>query len=119
MKFRLAEFCAISALAGCAGMNTAMEYNTTVHHVQMADDNYRVFEHPKGDRIMVTPSTGATAKLAVSHQVLVPGPVLETPVDRMQAAARKYLDETNRANCQITNRKLVMEPQYEFYFTCG
>lgn len=117
MNLRLALTAGVALmLAGCS---TTSGYIGTVHPVQMTDDTYRVFEHKQGDRVMVTPSLGATAKLALSHQALAPGPALETPADRMETVARKYLDETGRSNCQITRRELVMQPQYAFYFSCS
>lgn len=116
---RVVALCAVSALAGCAGISAAHEYKLPARSVQMTDDTYSVYEHPKGDRIMVTPSLGTAAKLGLSRNPLVPGEALDIPYAGIEAAARKYLDDTGRTNCQITRRELVMEPQYAFFFTCS
>lgn len=106
------------AVAGCQAINTAMEYNPTVHRVQTEDDTYRVFEHPKGDRIMTTPSLTRTAAAGAvqgaSLQLLKTVPEQQ----KHEVAARKYLDSTGRSQCRIVGGRLIAEPQYEFFFQC-
>lgn len=99
-------------------MNTALKYDFETHYVSMPDDTYRVFEHPNRDRIMTTPSLGkATGQGFVKGATLGMADV-QTPEQLHEAAARKYLDETGRAECTITRGYLLMVPQYEFFFEC-
>ncbi|TCV71943.1 hypothetical protein EDE09_10513 [Neorhizobium sp. S3-V5DH] len=41
-----------------------------------------------------------------------------TPEQKLEAAARKHLDDTGRANCKITRGYLLHKPVYEFWFEC-
>lgn len=113
------------AVIGLAGLlllsacQTALEYEPKMHHVKMPDDTYIIYEHPKRDRLMTAPS------LARSFgEGFVGGATLgivrpTTPEQRHEAAARKYLDTTGRTNCRITRGYLLIDPQYEFFFTCS
>lgn len=109
---------AIAGLAGCQAVGTAMEYKATTHQVAMADDTYRVFEHPKGDRIMTTPSIRTISGQAAAKTATLGLARTLTPYENHKAAARRYLDQTGRAHCAILRGDLVMEPQYEFFFDC-
>lgn len=113
---RIGALCAASVLVGCTASNG---YKLPGNPVRMPEDTYSAYEHAAGDRIMVTPSLGAAAKMGLSRNPLVPGSEVAIPHEGIEAAARKYLDETGRSHCQITRRELVMEPQYAFYFTCN
>nr|WP_321461407.1 hypothetical protein [uncultured Cohaesibacter sp.] len=108
----------ICALGGCTGMSRAMEYNQGLHHVRVGNEAYRVFEHPKENMLMTTPSVaGSFASGAM--QGLTLGLVDATPPEKLhEQAARSYLDETDRANCKITRGYLLVKPQYEFTFEC-
>lgn len=117
MKLRLL-ISGLVIMTGCTAVKDAMKYDQTVHRVQMADGNYRVFEHPDGTKLMVTPSVAASiGKGLVKGATLgVAGSV--TPLQHMESVARKHLDETGRANCQIASGRLMADPQYEFVFQC-
>lgn len=115
---RTAIILPLLAIAGCAGVSTAMQYDQTVHLFVMPDDTYRIFEHPKGDRIMTTPSMGKAIGQGLAQGATLGIVKMGTPEERQEAAARKYLDETGRAHCVITRGLLVLEPQYEFFFEC-
>jgi hypothetical protein len=97
------------ALTACQTLG----YETTAHHVAMPDDVYRVFEHPKKDRIMTAPSLGAIVAIN-------PGSINSARNDLQdhRAAARKYLDETGRAKCPIISGREVAGPQFQFLFNC-
>lgn len=105
----------IFALVACQAV---MEYETTTHTIKMSDDTYRVFEHPKRDRIMTTPSVGKAVGQSIGEGLTMGVVKPRTPEQLHEAAARRYLDTTGRANCKITRGYLVIDPQYEFYFTC-
>lgn len=115
MKLRiLVGSVAVAAISvtGCAGVNDAMKYNPAVHRVQMADDSYRVFEHPDGNKLMVAPSAGASIKMGASFGMA------SLPKQAMEAAARKHLNGTARGHCPITSSRVILKPQYEFTFKC-
>lgn len=115
---RISIICLCFLLSGCTGVNTAMQYDYPIYKVKMPDDIYRIYEHPKRDRLMTTPSlnkafgqgfaTGATFGLAD----------VQTPEKLHEAAARKHLDNTGRSNCVIVRGYLLVRPQYEFFFEC-
>ncbi|MCF6112004.1 hypothetical protein [Mesorhizobium muleiense] len=106
------------ALAACVGVSTAMQYDQTVHRIAMPDDTYRVFEHPMRDRIMTTPSTGKVIGQGLAGGATFGLVETMTPEVLQRAAAKKYLDDTGRANCVITRSNLILKPQYEFFFEC-
>ncbi len=100
-------------------MSQALEYNQTTHYVQMPDDRYRVFEHPKGDRIMTTPSIGTGVAMGTVSGLSLGLANVDPPEQRHERAARQYLDETGRAHCAIVSGYLVIRGQYEFRFDCS
>ena len=106
------------ALAGCQTLNRIDSYAATVHQVEMPDDTYRIFEHPKEQALMTTSSHGKTFSAGwvrgATYGLVQPF----TPEQRHEAAARKFLDDTGRANCKITRGYLLMQPQYEFFYEC-
>jgi len=106
-------------IAGCGGVGQAMQYDSTVHYVQMPDDTYRVFEHPKHDRIMTTPSLNRIAGQGLQQGLTLGTTAPRTPEQLHEAAARKYLDDTGRSDCPITNSRVIVDPQYEFTFDCS
>lgn len=116
---KLFSLAAALALAGCAGVQAAMEYDQTVHRVQMPDDTYRVFEHPAGDRIMTTPSNSRTAASSVVRGATWGVVDTDTPEQLHEAAARKYLDDTGRSHCRIVSGYEILRPQYEFKIDCS
>ncbi len=106
------------ALSGCAGVGAAMKYEPKVHLVRMPDDTYRVFEHPDGNKIMTTPSLGKSAGAGAVQGITFGLADVQPPEQRHEAAARKYLDDTGRANCRIVSGYLLVKPQYEFTIDC-
>ncbi len=102
------------SLAGCAGLNEVMTYDAkSLTQVTLSDGTYRVFEHPSRDRLMVTPSVGAALGTGVTLGAAA------APSDRMTAAARQYLDNTQRSNCAISSTREIVKTQYEVKFTCA
>ena len=84
----------------------------------MPDDTYRVFEHPKEDVVMTTSSLGTAAGAGWVRGATLGLAQPYTPEQRHEAAARKFLDDTGRANCKITRGYLLAQPQYEFFYEC-
>jgi len=110
-------------LAGCGGrpggLKDAMAYDSkSLTHVQMKDDNYRIFEHPSGDRIMTTTSLGKAAGQGFVKGLTYGLADIQTPEQLHEAAARRYLDLTGRAACPIQSGYELVRTQYEFKFSC-
>lgn len=117
----VAAVAAAGTLAGCASPQTfarAMSYVQTVHRVEMPDDTYRVFDHPTENVVMTSPSIGRAmaAGAATGATLGLADPF--TPEQLHEAAARKHLDQTGRAHCEIVSGYLMAEPQYEFTYEC-
>lgn len=105
-------------VSGCGGrpggFSDALKYDAkSLTQVAMSDDTYRVFEHPSGDRLMVTSSIGRSARSGATFGAL---PV--SSLESHKAAARRHLDQTGRQACQIVSGEELVKPQYEFVFTC-
>jgi len=111
-------FLIAAALAGCAGVDKALEYERKVYVVSMPEGDYRIFEHPKRDRLMTTPSLDRVLGQSVLNSATLGMATNMNHEARQEAAARKYLDTTGRAHCTITRGYLLIEPQYEFLFEC-
>lgn len=118
---RTALLAASLVLSGCgAGMQQAFTYDiSSKTFVQMPDDRYRIFEHPGRDRIMTTPSLGTAFGQGAARGATLYTVDFNTPQDRHQAAARKHLDDTGRAHCQIISGEELVRTQYEFVFSCA
>lgn len=108
------------ALAGCAGMQHAMEHygGITPVEVAMADDTYRVFDKPSDNRVMVTSSIGAAANQGALKGLTLGIADTTPPIARFQAAAERYLRDRGRSSCRITSGVLLVQPQYEFRYSC-
>lgn len=107
-------------LAGCAGMQHAMEHYSgiTPVDVTMPDDTYRVFDKPSDHRIMVTSSLGAAAGQGVASGLTLGIADATPPILRFRKAAEQYLQMSNRKTCRITHGVLLVRPQYEFRYAC-
>jgi hypothetical protein len=119
MRGRWTGLALVVMLSGCAGLDKALEYETTTYYVQMPDDRYRIFEHPQRDRIMTTPSIGTAVAIGTASGLTLGMADIDPPELRHEKAARQYLDQTNRAHCRIVSGYLVVRPQYEFKFDCA
>lgn len=110
-------------IAGCGGrpggLSDAMSYDAkSLAHVKMDDDTYRIFEHPKGDRLMTTPSIGTAAGQGFVQGATFGLADIQTPEQRHEAAARRYLDITGRSGCSIVSGYELVRTQYEFTISC-
>lgn len=108
------------SLAGCAGMNYAMEnYNgVKVEDVGMPDDTYRVFDKPTENRMMITPSVAAAAGIGFAGGASFGAVDGVAPRPRFEAAALQYLREVGRGECQVREFYLIVKPQYEIKYDC-
>lgn len=114
---RLAVLLAVGCfLAGCQTMNDQFQYIDKVYDQPMPEGSYRIREHPKGDRLMVTPNW---SKIVESGLVAGVGiDTLPSPA-QYQAAGRAYMDAHGRANCVYQSSRPLMKPHMEVVFTCS
>jgi hypothetical protein len=104
-----------AALSGCSQtLGTQMEYINKVHIVNMPDGDYRIYDHPKGDRLMVAPSLG---RIAVQGATL--GIAGQTPEQARNAAASQYMAQTGRSHCRVISSRELMKPNVEVVFDCS
>jgi hypothetical protein len=117
--FCIAALCA--ALGGCAGVSYAIdEYSgVEVKNIQMPDDNYRVFDKPAQNKMMVTPSLGAAFAQGAGQGLLLNAVDNTTPKPRFDAAALQYLENTGRQGCRIVDSYVVVKPQFEIKYDCA
>lgn len=110
----------LALLAGCAGMQHAMEHYTGITPVEvvMPDDIYRVFDKPADTRIMVTSSLGSAAGQGALKGLMFGVVDTTPPLRRFQAAAERYLKDRGRGGCAITQGYLLVQPQFEFRYRC-
>ncbi|WP_319569312.1 hypothetical protein [Cohaesibacter marisflavi] len=91
---------------------------TDVRHVELDGQAYRIMENSEKHTITTTPPLGTAFKgglingLALGMANVLPGKA------QHYKAARKYLDETDRAECSIKSGFLVVEPRYRFLYVC-
>lgn len=107
-------------LAACSQtMGTQLEYINKVHHVQMPDDTYRIYDHPKGDRLMVSPSMGKIASAATVTSWTF-GTVDALPATQAYInAAQQRMNQTGRSHCKPVSARPLMKPNVEVVFNCG
>ncbi|MFI0848925.1 hypothetical protein [Mesorhizobium sp. IMUNJ 23232] len=98
------------ALTAC---QSVLGFDTTSHEVMASSGLYRVFEHPKGDRIMTKPSPAGIVTAMPGYSSYT----YQAASDQAEAA-RRYLDETGRSNCPIVFVREIAGPQFEYRFNC-
>lgn len=118
----IGSFCAVAALSGCASTGTMSRMNSysfPVHHVKMAEDTYRVYDHKTDKSLMVAPSLGKIVSVGVAQGATLGLADTMTPEQKLEAAGQKHLNDTGRANCKITKGYLLQKPLYEFWYECS
>ncbi|PDT79952.1 hypothetical protein [Sinorhizobium sp. BJ1] len=95
-----------------------LTYKFPVHHVRMADDTYRVYDHKTENSLMVAPSLGKTMTVGMVQGATLGLANSMTPEARMKAAAQQHLANTGRSGCRIASGQLLSKPLYEFRFKC-
>lgn len=119
MKRILAAVLLAIPIAGCSQtMQTQFAYIDRVIKVEMPDDTYRIREHPRGDRLMVTPSWGTIVRVGTQRGWTL-GMVGRLPsAEASEAAARRHMDMTGRTHCVVLSSGPLMDPHYEVIFDC-
>jgi len=120
-KLTAATLAATVLLTSCATTESTsrmLSYKFPVHHVKMADDTYRVYDHKTDNTLMVAPSLGTTMAIGAAQGATLGLADTMTPEKRLEAAAQQHLENTGRAGCKIKNGYLLHKPLYEFVFEC-
>ncbi|NOD94318.1 hypothetical protein GS636_16125 [Ruegeria sp. HKCCD4884] len=106
--------------ASCSGMSYAMKTYGDVDPINFEayGRTWRVFDKPESGLIMLTPSLGdaALAGAAEGATFGLAGSMDPTQLV-FQSAAAEYLKSTGRT-CDIRSARLVIDPQWEFTYTC-
>lgn len=113
VKFILGAM-ALSTMAGCSGVSYVMENyqgEMPVKFVDKAGQKFRIFDKPAQQRLMITPSLGASFAQGATLGSTA------TPEVKYQAAAAAYVKSTGR-NCKMGDMRLIIEPQWETFYTC-
>jgi len=122
MKSKILAAAAIAAtVSSCATTESFSRMNTytfPVHHVKMADDTYRVYDHKTDNALMVAPSLGTTMAIGAAQGATLGLADTMTPEQRLEEAAQQHLVNTGRGACKITKGYLLHKPLYEFVFEC-
>ena len=101
-------------LAGCSGMGYAIENYSGTKPVQFveAGKTFRIFDKPAAGRLMITPSLGAAFAQGATFGAASSAEMT------YQIASQAYLDSTGR-KCEVGDMKLVVQPQWETFYTCS
>jgi hypothetical protein len=105
---------ALGLLAGCGGgLSYALDNYKGTKPVKFSDagQKFRVFDKPSEKRLMITPSIGSAALQGATFGSSA------TPEMTYQAAAQAYVTATGR-NCKMGDMRLIVEPQWETFYTC-
>ncbi|MDX0432911.1 hypothetical protein GOL30_26280 [Sinorhizobium medicae] len=109
----------VSSCATTESMSRMNTYKFPVHHVKMADDTYRVYDHKTDNSLMVAPSLGTTMAIGAAQGATLGLADAMTPEKRLEAAAQQHLVNTRRGECKITKGYLLQKPLFEFWFECA
>ena len=109
------------AITGCSGINYAVENysGVDVERFEANGQTWRIFDKPAEGRLMITPTLGKTAAVGAAQGAtfgLSRGGA--SPVQSFEAAANLFIKSRDKT-CQVTSGSLVVNPQYEFFYSCG
>jgi hypothetical protein len=111
----------VIAMTGCTGINYAVENysGVDVERFEANGQTWRIFDKPAEGRLMITPTLGKAAAVGAAQGAtfgLSRGGA--SPVQNFEAAANLFIKSRDKT-CQVTSGSLVVNPQYEFFYTCG
>lgn len=102
----------VTALSGCAGMDTVREYkNQPVTKVEFKGVNYRVSHHPTNQSLRIKGSDGQ----AVQSGLIFGGKVV--PDSYFKQVAIKHLKNI-KPECSVDEVYEVMNLEYEATYNC-
>jgi hypothetical protein len=112
----------VLTLAGCSG-NVGYVLNTYAGTQPVSftapSGDWRAFDQPANNRMMITPSLGAAARYG--SESAGPGSAFQATgePERFQAAADHYLVSTGRAHCRTAPARFLITTQYEITYDCS
>lgn len=97
-----------------------MSYPATSTAVSFGGEIYSVFEHKTDKTLMTTPSLGKSIAIGAAQTATLgmQNTATMSPQNKNSGAAQQHLNQTGRAKCRVTGGKLILPPQYEFYYEC-
>ena len=106
------------SLSGCAGFDEAVEVSDQYAGMQVvryddAGGSWRISDKPNEGRLKIGPSLAGTFSAAFGRVVTFTAP----PKDEYQDTVEGWLNSTGRS-CSITDGYLLVDPQWEFKYSC-
>lgn len=112
------------ALAACINPSTINylkdEYQgVSIKEIAMPEDTYRIFDRPDHNKLMITPSLGAAMAQGFGEGLTLNSADLNAPRPVFEHASLKYLTDSGRPNCKITDAYMLVKPQWEVKYDCA
>jgi hypothetical protein len=106
------------SLSGCTGFDEAVEISdqyagTPVVRYDNAGGSWRISDKPREGRLKIGPSLAGSFSAAFGRTVTFTAP----PKDEYQDTVEGWLTSTGR-NCTVTEGYLLVDPQWEFKYSC-
>ncbi|MBT5913480.1 MAG: hypothetical protein HOH59_11795 [Rhodospirillaceae bacterium] len=111
----------ISLLIGCSGLSYVIDNYSGIQPEKFsyAGEDWRIFHKPNEKRLMITPSMGtAMAGGFKQGATLFLAGRQSDPENRFRTASMIYVQTKVSESCEITTGKLLIDPQYEYYYEC-
>lgn len=108
-------------VSACANVSYVLdEYGgiPPVDYVVDGDDNYRVFDKPQANKLMITPSYGRAMAGGFMKGATFGAADTAVPKPLFERAALGFLESTGR-KCRILDGYMVLSPQWEFKYDCS
>lgn len=120
MKYKLATLFALGVISGCSGASYAIQHYASVPVKSFASSSgssYRIYDKPSENRLMITPSIGASMSGGAVKGVTwgIVNPLTGTALYR--STAEEFLRSRGR-DCTVKKIELIIEPQYEARYEC-
>lgn len=123
MRVNLSMLVVGLALGGCVA-GPAVDYmraeytGIPVKLHTVGDDEYRVFDKPEANKLMITPSLSRAAGIGVVQGATYGASDQSHFTKPWAEAAADYLSSTGRS-CKVVSTELLMNPQYEVKYDCS
>ena len=120
MQKALTILVAATTLSGCAGINYAVDNYSGITPVDFVSrgEEYRIFDKPNEQRMMVTPSLARAAGVGFVRGLTFGIADNEIPKPFFENAASDFLANSGR-KCDVKDGFKIIEPQWEFRYSCA
>lgn len=114
MKIKIIAIVSLLSLTACSGMSYALDNysGVDVQKTSYMGQEFRVFDKPEEQRLMITPSVGRAITQGATFGAAA------TAEMTYQMAAQSFLDLSGR-DCTVGDMKLVVQPQFETFYSCN